>query len=38
MPVWRGEGEFLALLKADKEVGKVLTGQELEACSTSVIT
>ena len=26
MPVWRGEGEFLDLLKADKDVDKVLTG------------
>ena len=25
MPVWRGEGEFLELLKADKDVGKVLS-------------
>ncbi len=31
MPVWRGKGEFLELLKADKDVGKVLSGQELEA-------
>ena len=31
MPVWRGEGEFLKLLKADKDVSKVLSGQELEA-------
>jgi adenylosuccinate lyase len=31
MPVWRGEGEFLSLLKADKDVSKVLSGQELEA-------
>jgi adenylosuccinate lyase len=30
MPVWRGEGEFLKLLKADKDVSKVLTGKELE--------
>ena len=30
MRAWRGEGEFLALLKADKEVGKVLTAHELE--------
>ena len=30
-PVWRGEGEFLKLLKADKDVSKVLSGQELEA-------
>ena len=31
MPVWRGEGEFLKLLKADKDVSKVLSGKELEA-------
>ncbi|HEY1864397.1 MAG TPA: adenylosuccinate lyase, partial [Roseiarcus sp.] len=31
MPVWRGEGEFLELLKADKDVSEVLSGQELEA-------
>jgi adenylosuccinate lyase len=31
MPVWRGEGEFLELLKADKDVSKVLSGKELEA-------
>jgi adenylosuccinate lyase len=31
MPVWRGEGEFLSLLKADKDVAKVLSAQELEA-------
>jgi adenylosuccinate lyase len=31
MPVWRGEGEFLKLLKADKDVSKVLSGAELEA-------
>ena len=31
MPVWRGEGEFLELLKADKDVAKVLSAQELEA-------
>jgi adenylosuccinate lyase len=30
-PVWRGEGEFLKLLKADKEVSKVLSGKELKA-------
>jgi adenylosuccinate lyase len=30
MPVWRGEGDFLSLLKADKEVAAVLTGRELE--------
>jgi adenylosuccinate lyase len=31
MPVWRGEGEFLKLLKADKDVAKVLSAQDLEA-------
>ena len=31
MPVWRGEGEFLELLKADKDVAKVLSAQDLEA-------
>ena len=31
MPVWRGEGEFLALLKADKDVAKALSSAELEA-------
>jgi adenylosuccinate lyase len=31
MPVWGGEGEFLKLLKADKDVSKVLSGRELEA-------
>ena len=31
MPVWRGEGEFLALLKADKEVAKALSAAELES-------
>jgi adenylosuccinate lyase len=31
MPVWRGEGEFLKLLQADKEVSNVLSAQELEA-------
>ena len=30
MPVWRGEGDFLALLKNDKDVRKVLRGAELE--------
>ncbi len=30
MPVWRGEGDFLALLKADAEVSKALPGAELE--------
>jgi adenylosuccinate lyase len=31
MPVWSGEGEFLTLLKADKDVGKALSGSELES-------
>jgi adenylosuccinate lyase len=30
MPVWRGEGDFLTLLKNDKGVRKVLGGDELE--------
>ena len=31
MPVWRGEGQFLDLLKADKDVKAHLTNAELEA-------
>ncbi|MGP9819070.1 adenylosuccinate lyase [Salinarimonas sp. NSM] len=31
MPVWRGEGDFLTLLKADPEVSAKLSGAELEA-------
>jgi adenylosuccinate lyase len=31
MRVWRGEGEFLTLLKADQDVAGVLSAQELEA-------
>jgi adenylosuccinate lyase len=31
MPVWRGEGEFLKLLQADRDLAKVLSAQELEA-------
>ena len=31
MPVWRGEGDFLDLLKADEEVGKALSHAEIEA-------
>ena len=31
MPVWRGEGEFLPMLKADPDVSKALSGKELEA-------
>jgi len=30
MPVWRGEGEFMALLKADKDVTKYLSDAEIE--------
>ncbi|ALA16259.1 MULTISPECIES: adenylosuccinate lyase [Chelatococcus] len=30
MPVWRGEGDFLSLLKADPEVNKHLSDAELE--------
>ena len=30
MPVWRGEGDFMTLLKADKDVSKVLSAAELE--------
>ena len=31
MPVWRGEGNFLELLKKDPEVSKALSAKELEA-------
>ena len=31
MPVWRGEGDFLTLLKADPDVAMALTPLELEA-------
>ncbi len=31
MPVWRGEGNFLELLKADTEVAALLSGTELES-------
>jgi len=31
MPVWRGEGEFLTFLKADRDVAKALRPKELEA-------
>jgi adenylosuccinate lyase len=31
MPVWRGEGDFLALLKADKDVRRHLSEAEIEA-------
>jgi adenylosuccinate lyase len=30
MPVWRGEGDFLTLLKADKDVTKLLSEAEIE--------
>jgi adenylosuccinate lyase len=30
MPVWRGEGDFLTLLKADKDVTKLLSKAEIE--------
>ena len=32
MPVWRGEGDFLALLKADPEVAAALAPEQIEAC------
>ena len=32
MPVWRGEGEFLSLLKNDAEVTNYLKPEEIEAC------
>jgi len=31
MPVWQGKGEFLPLLKADRDVAKALSASELEA-------
>lgn len=31
MPVWRGEGDFLELLKADPDVSKALSAADLEA-------
>jgi adenylosuccinate lyase len=31
MPVWRGEGQFLPLLKADKDVSAVMSDAELES-------
>ncbi len=31
MRAWRGEGDFLKLLKADKDIAKALTPEELEA-------
>jgi adenylosuccinate lyase len=32
MPVWRGEGDFLALLKADPEVTSALSPEQIEEC------
>ncbi|MFC6792871.1 adenylosuccinate lyase [Methylobacterium komagatae] len=32
MPVWRGEGDFLTLLKADTEVTAALTPEQIEEC------
>ncbi|GJE42042.1 adenylosuccinate lyase [Methylobacterium soli] len=32
MPVWRGEGDFLALLKADPEVTAALKPEQIEEC------
>jgi adenylosuccinate lyase len=32
MAVWAGEGDFLALLKADEEVGRHLSADQLAAC------
>ncbi|WP_457107593.1 adenylosuccinate lyase [Methylobacterium sp. P5_C11] len=32
MPVWRGEGDFLALLKADPDVTAALTPGQIEEC------
>ncbi|SFG75473.1 adenylosuccinate lyase [Methylobacterium gossipiicola] len=32
MPVWRGEGDFLTLLKADSDVTAALTPAEIEDC------
>jgi adenylosuccinate lyase len=31
MRVWAGEGDFLTFLKADKDVGKYLSAEELTA-------
>ncbi len=31
MPVWRGEGQFLDLLKADKEIAALLSAKEIES-------
>ena len=31
MPVWRGQGDFLDLLKKDKDVAAALSATDLEA-------
>ena len=31
MPVWRGEGQFLDLLKQDKDVSALLSDSEIES-------
>ncbi len=38
MPVWRGEGDFLSLLKADTEVTAALTPSRSRSVSISAIT
>ena len=38
MPVWRGEGDFLTLLKADKDVKKLLSEPRSRRTSTSAST
>ena len=37
MPVWRGEGDFLDLLKADRDVAKICRRRSSRCCSTSAI-
>ena len=32
MPVWRGQGDFLSLLKADADVKRALSDPDIEAC------
>jgi adenylosuccinate lyase len=32
MPVWRGQGDFLTLLKADPDVSRRMNASEIEAC------
>ena len=38
MPVWRGEGDFLTLLKADPDVRRTSATPKSRRCSTSAIT